>query len=569
MMNWGKLRKGLFLSATTLTLVACGNGGNSGSGGEVDVSSLPEPGDFEEKIELTLSGAFTKGGVVEDNWVQERLEEQFNVSITNVHTDTWDSQETSILVASNELPDTFAFTSGGMTPLDYYKDGLTRSIPKEMIEKYMPNYTAMLNEVDDGLGWKMNQSPDNPDEYLSLVGYQGHTAGIIWAPALRMDWMENLGIEIPEDAAPISDLEGYERIYRTEKSYTLEELEEILHAFTFDDPDGNGQNDTYGLLPNNSSLSWAFTLFGAHGVAPDYNLEENGKLTPGPISEGYKETLKLLADWYDKGLIDPEWTTLDEKMAWEKYATGSAGYYVGQRTYYAREAWTQGRAPVNVVEQDPNAKLLITNHEIGANGEGGQPSYMPVTLLGDNMHIAAGVTDQELARYLQMFDFMHYGEESVWTKYGIPGEHSDWMGEEGDSALIIRDEYDNEEGEMGFWAYSHRTYYKEHLTWLNHEVTSKLMDDFFVRPDVLDQFAIRPYKYDLFNETEEQEVRSVYGAQLDTLVQEFRMSAISGDIDIDAEWDDYVQRYLDNGGQQLLDELEKAPVVEELLSGAN
>ncbi|MGO4936177.1 ABC transporter substrate-binding protein [Fundicoccus sp. Sow4_H7] len=528
------------------------------------IEGLPAPGDFSEEVAMQLSGVVTKGRAVDDNWVQLRLEEMFNIDISNVFTDTWNSQETSILVASNELPDVFAFTSGGMTPLEFFQDGLTRSIPHDMIRLYAPNYAAMLDEVDAGLGWRMNTDPENPDAHLSLIGYQGHTEGIVWAPTLRMDWMENLGMEIPEDAEPIGDSDGYERIYMTSHSYTIEELEEILTAFTYDDPDGNGQDDTFGLLPANNNLNWGQTLFGAFGLAPGYNLMEDGELTLPVVSNAYKEALRTFADWYEKGLIDPEWTTLDERTGWEKYQSGSIGYFIAQRTYLAQEAWTDGRAPQNILEVNPDAKLLVTNHEIGPNGDSGQPSYMPVTLLGDNMYLSASVTDEELARFLQMFDFMHYGEEGVWTKYGIPGEHSDWMAEEGNSTLIVRPEFDAEEGEMGFWNYSHRSYYKEHLIWLTHVKTLELMDKFFARPDVVEQYAIRPVRWDLFNETDLAEISSRYGSQMDTLVQEFRMNGITGVIDIEAEWDNYVQSYMDNGGALTLEEYLKAPLVSDL-----
>lgn len=43
------------------------------------------------------------------------------------------------------------------------------------------------------------------------------------------------------------------------------------------------------------------------------------------------------------------------------------------------------------------------------------------------------------------------------------------------------------------------------------------------------------------------------------------MSAITGEIDIEAEWDNYVESYLDNGGTELIAEMEKAPRVEDLV----
>lgn len=535
-----------------------------GSGGTTDIEDLPDVGDYSTEETLQLSGMVTKGNVVEDNWVQKKLEEKFNVTIENTHVDTWDSDEVSILVASGDLPDTFTFTTGGMTPRDFQKQGLTRTIPREMIEKYAPLYAEMLDEVDNGLGWKMNLADDTDDEYTALVGLQSHTEGLLWAPTLRMDWMENLGIPIPDDAEPIGDSDGYERIYMTEHSYTIEELDEILDAFTNDDPNNSGKNDTYGMLPFNNNINWGLTLFGAYGVAPGYNLMENGELKHATISEKYRDTLIQLADWYDRGIIDPEWTTLEERTAWEKYQSDKIGYYLAQRAYIAQENWTEGRAPQNILDANPDAKLLVTGPEIGPEGDSGQPSYLPVTLLGDNHLISADVTDEELARYLQMYDFINHDPEGVWTNYGNPGEHSDWAGEPGKSTLIVRDEYDAEEGEMGFMSYRHRSYPGDSFYWLTHTKTIELMDNYFAKPEIIEKYEIRPETYDLFNETDWTEKEDYYGAQLTTLADEFRMNGITGEIDIEAEWDNYVQTYLDNGGQEIIDEMKKAPSVDEL-----
>lgn len=557
-------------STLALTLVACGNGdtsdgGNGGSTEPVDISELPEPGDFETQETLQLSGMVTKGGVEDGNYVQERLEEEFNVEIINTHTDTWDSNETAILVASNELPDTFTFTTGGMSPREFYEDGMTRSIPREMIETYAPRYAEMLDTIDNGLGWRMNLVPGSEDEYTALVGLQSHTEGIIWAPTLRMDWLENLGFDIPEDAEPIGDEDGYERIYWTDYQYTMEELEEILLAFTNDDPDGDGQNNTYGMLPFNNNTNWGMSYFGAYGLGLGYNLIEDDQLKPALISEAYRDALINLADWYEQGIIDPEWTTLDEQNAWEKYQSGSIGYYIAQRTYLAQESWTEGRAPHNILNADPDAKLLAFPGEVGPEGKSGQASYLPVTLLGDAHHISASVTDAELARYLQMFDFINHDPGGIWTNFGVPGEHSEWAAKPYKSTLRVKPEFTPEEGEIGFMAYRHRTYPGDSFYWLSELKTVELMDRHFAHPDVVEEMAIRPATYDLFNETEQTEITEYYGGQLDTITSEFRTQAITGEIDVEAEWDAYVQRYLDSGGTELIEEMEKAPTVEELL----
>ena len=43
---------------------------------------------------------------------------------------------------------------------------------------------------------------------------------------IRKDWLDKLGLKVPK---------------------TTDEFFEVMKAFTFKDPDGNGKNDTYGL----------------------------------------------------------------------------------------------------------------------------------------------------------------------------------------------------------------------------------------------------------------------------------------------------------------------------------
>lgn len=552
----------VFLIAT-LVISGCSSGTSNDSNEEVDISALPEPGDFSKELTLELSGSVTRGKVEEGNYVQKRLEEMFNIKIKNVKVDTWNADQTNLLVASGDLPDTFAFTAGGQTAQEMYDAGLTRTIPKEMLEKYAPRYMEMLEANPPGPIMNLKEGTDN--EYMQLVGQYAHVYGLAWGPTLRLDWLEKLGFDPPGDIKPVGPDKGREKIFYTEEGYTIEELEEILLAIVNEDPDGNGKKDTYGILPANNNLNWATTLMGAFGIANGYNLMEDGELVVTEISKQYKEWLKLMAKWYDMGIIDPEFTTLDEQKGWEKYKQGKVGYFIAQPSYLAMDDWARGRAPQNIVEDpDSTAKVLAFAPEIGPDGHQGEGAYLPVVDLADAFYVSKDVTDEELARILQIFDYINLDDEARWTLFGEVGEHSEWEGEPEKSALKVKPEWDLEEGNSGFWAYNFRTYNKTRVSWINSEYTLKLKEDFYARDDIQEKMLIRPYKYDLLNETNGREIDKRYGAQLTTIVDEFRMKAIVGEADIDKEWDNYVQNWLNNGGKEKLEELEKAKTVEEL-----
>ncbi|MGI6563638.1 MAG: hypothetical protein ACOX3Q_13955 [Clostridia bacterium] len=73
----------------------------------------------------------------------------------------------------------------------------------------------------------------------------------------RLDWLENLGYDF-DDLYPV-DYE--EKIFITNRQFTFEEFNDILEAFTVADPDGNGEDDTYGYLYTDQA-EWEGNLTG-------------------------------------------------------------------------------------------------------------------------------------------------------------------------------------------------------------------------------------------------------------------------------------------------------------------
>ena len=73
-----------------------------------------------------------------------------------------------------------------------------------------------------------------------------NTTGLI----VRADWLEKLDIDIPE---------------------TIDRFYEMLKAFKEQDPDGNGQDDTFGYIGRDTTLFE--DVFGAFGIQPTFWME--------------------------------------------------------------------------------------------------------------------------------------------------------------------------------------------------------------------------------------------------------------------------------------------------------
>ena len=96
---------------------------------------------------------------------------------------------------------------------------------------------------------------------------------------IRTDWLRKVGLTTPR---------------------TMADLLKISSAFTHNDPDGDGKNDTYGIAvqkdywQNTASLEGFF--FGYHAY-PNIWLEKDGKLAYGSIQPEVKEGLKKLSEF--------------------------------------------------------------------------------------------------------------------------------------------------------------------------------------------------------------------------------------------------------------------------------
>jgi putative aldouronate transport system substrate-binding protein len=123
---------------------------------------------------------------------------------------------------------------------------------------------------------------------------------------IRKDWLDKLGLKVPT---------------------TTDELFEVLKAFTFNDPDGNGKDDTYGLggcIEINNYVSGLGTrfdpLFGAFGVPGMWNMTKaNAGLNVRKPE--YYDALAYFKKIVDAKVIDPNWISYkkeDFRGAWKQ-----------------------------------------------------------------------------------------------------------------------------------------------------------------------------------------------------------------------------------------------------------
>jgi len=352
----------------------------------------------------------------------------------------------------------------------------------------------------------------------------------------------------------------------------MAEVEQIFDKYVNGDPDGNGKADTYALVGYKDDLLWNFiNLANSFGFCYNKNMMEGGELKEFYITNGYKDFLKWAAGMYKKGLIDKELTILDFNKMWEKIASSKVGYWIAPYTYVSRMPVAATTNPPNsVLFNDPKAKVLVTPPEIGTYGKPVGYYYLAVVGLTYNIFINKNVDDQKLARILQMVDYINFDKDArVWTTYGEEGKNWKWSGEPYNSFVEVIQGINGPEeiGKMGVGSYRWWGVWPADWCKIIEPPELGVVSKWIRDPNLGGKIAWRAYRNDLFGETKLVDVNKQYASELASQRVQFAYKAITGEINVDSEWDNYVKKLKSSGLDKVLAELQKAPIVEELLKG--
>lgn len=295
----------LLLAAMVFAVCGCNNSGGSPSSGDPSApsgsgssqvsnpSSSAEPsGGDNGPVTITVFKSGTRPMNEKTDAVRAYIAEEIGVDIEMNQVAENANQQLALMITSGEMPDLMLIAYN--TYLDYAKQGAFTDISGDL-DNY-PN----LKGYADGL-W----------ENLAVDGQIFGAPSLLDFPtmhvtAVREDWLKNLGLKSPE---------------------TIDDWTEVLHAFTFDDPDKNGQDDTYGFC--GAGFTYLDPIMGAFGATSDqfYFLNDDNTITTNAISEEYKAALSYLRDRYAEGVIDPEVFTATGDQVYQKWCRGQFGLW--------------------------------------------------------------------------------------------------------------------------------------------------------------------------------------------------------------------------------------------------
>jgi len=534
------------------SLAGCGRNDPKNTQAPVSTAGAgTEAGNYNLDKHLEISWTSMNCGDLEPNtFVQQALEKAMNISLTVRKVDWQNGEQINLMIASGEMPD--AAWLGGIDRSDlYYEQKLTRPIPVSMIKEYAPAIAAEFDK--NPFAWKMGQIKGDPDNLCQINATMNGGVQYLFADFYRLDWINNLGIELPMELNKIGD-----QLYISADPMPLDLFVDILEKFTFNDPDKNGQNDTYGMLGYASApFGWSwYTLMRAFGLTSEWTMEENGKGIMFYSSEKYKDYLKYVQDVYSRGVIDREIFTLDRSLFFEKATNGAGGYFCAASNWVA--SWATTRPPLSLMEADPNAVMLLTPGIADKDGgfgtrifDWGNLSYPLV--------FNANCSDEKLARILMMVEYVNFGPDRVFYAFGREDVDFDWEGEPGRSGAILREGVKTG-GNTGINSFGSFNFQDEENVFWNLDSLYALIADYTVGPNSKwVPHLVYPYVIDPDDETGYKELIIQHDELITSIVTEFFADVVVDGLDVDSNWDAYIAKIMSAGYDKYLEAFSKMP----------
>lgn len=475
-----RLTAAALVAAGALALAGCTNGGGT------------EPADLDS-ISLMVPYLVTTAPEP-DNEIQAALEEIAGVDldITWVPNSSY-GDRTNITLAGDDIPHVMVIQ--GKDP-------------------------GFVRNAEAGAFWELG---DYLDDYPNLkttlpeiekaASVNGKVYGIFrardimrTAVIIRKDWLAEVGLELPK---------------------TVDDLYEVAKAFTERDPDGNGKDDTYGIIipkwPGAIGTSSPYDVIETWHGAGNRWTERGGTLVPSFTTDEWLEAVEYEKRLVDEGLVNPDFATFDSANWNEPFLNGKGGIIID---VHSRAAVLMSL----LKESNPDDfqdYVDITGNLIGPDGE---LHAHPTTGYNGFLAIPRDKvrTEEQLRAVLEVLDKLNSPEAGPILNNGIEGKTYTL---EGDLAVAVDDAPQTLKDDV--LSYSQLGMNVTGFQGYLPKQASDYEQEMYDKRKAIEESDLASATYDPAAAFVSKTYTS-RGAQLDTIVSDARLQYIAGQIDRNA-----------------------------------
>lgn len=328
---------------------------------------------------------------------------------------------------------------------------------------------------------------------------------------IRKDWLDELGLEVPT---------------------TYDELEEVLKQF-------KEKKGAYAPI----SIGSKGTMETSHALSAGYGVMEtfqqvDGKVLYGPMEEGWKEYLTMLNKWYQEGLIDPDFMT-------------NGGWQVDTAMVLNGDTGVWNAMYTMISQYEANGDIEVV------------PMTSPVKQKGDALHIRRedgfvgnAVTISADCKYpeiaMKLWNYLYSEEGALLANYGVEGDTFNYVDGKPvvSEKITSNDTYSMSQAQALYLMPPSR--FGGLYAWTRElaSVPAKDVKAFDIW-GVADDSYIIPARISYTSDESAERAKIV--AEVTTYMEENSVKFITGVLDINTEWDNYVQELKNMGVERAIE----------------
>lgn len=329
--------------AVTAALTGCGGGQQANNANAEITKTTSDTYPIETDSDVTLKYWVSLSGHVSalsqslnDTPLAQDLIEKTGINVEFVHPASGQEKEQfNLMLASKDVPDIIEYDWKNYTggPESAIEKGTIIDLNKVLEAGISPNLQKLYEEHPD---YAKASQTETGKAYVYPFVIGDDILQTYMGPMVRQDLLEKYNLEVPE---------------------TIEDWDNMLTTFK-----ENGIKSPLTLRMDTVKFGDMSPFIGAMGVAGTFYVED-GVVKFGPYTEEYREFLTLMADWYSRGLLDPNFTDTDTKRLTSVIATGEAVAAFGSA------GGDFGQWIPATQAQDPNARFVPVKYPAANKGE--------------------------------------------------------------------------------------------------------------------------------------------------------------------------------------------------------
>ncbi len=305
------------------SMVGCGNASSTTEAPTSTDTTDAATGEVvkPEKITMMVNGTFLKPTQDQASFVAKYKElTGIDLQITSIDHNSYNDQ-LALAFASGDVADVVILSA------EYYSAYASQGALADISEYWENSDTKASGRINE-------QYIDSLYINDGLYGFAAQR-GNGCVTYMRQDWLDKLGLSVPT---------------------TYDEYLAVLEAFTTQDPDGNGVDDTFGvtaagIMTNDAPFTNYLPEFWQDAY-PDVYQKEDGTWVDGFAEQATIDALQRLKDAYNAGVMDIEITTNKTSSCRDKFYSSKVGTF----TYWAGK-WNL-TLEQNIQAITPEAKLV-------------------------------------------------------------------------------------------------------------------------------------------------------------------------------------------------------------------